>query len=396
MMRGTLILGGALLAACLWPGAACRADTQLAEGASLTLVTNMENDTSIEPDSSLHGQVRIVSAGEPCARVSSAGGGVVVDTAACNADAGALTLLVPTDMPLRLTSSGSGDVTIGDLQGPIDATVQSSGDLKLGRVRILQLRLRGSADVTGEAIGGAADIETEGSGTIKFGRVEGALRVSLRGSGDLSIGTAQIPALDVQSQGSGDLLVSNGSVGALRVRLAGSGDVTINGSASAADLQAEGGGDIHVARASGPVRRQASGGSDITIGEQGDAGIDADALRQLKQAFGSGAVTTVMTQTHDGHSAVYVLGHVIAGLIVLGLLIAVARIVLRNRGAGGVPGMRRRAAAPAAPTNPGVIAVCEKLAQIDARLARVEMHVMSREFELNRQFRQMDAGGGHG
>jgi hypothetical protein len=40
-----------------------------------------------------------------------------------------------------------------------------------------------------------------------------------------------------------------------------------------------------------------------------------------------------------------------------------------------------------------VIALCDLLAGLERRLARVETHVTSKEFDLDRKFREIDAGG---
>jgi hypothetical protein len=145
---------------------------------------------------------------------------------------------------------------------------------------------------------------------------------------------------------------------------------------------------------SGSLQRNANGGSSIVVG--GNADVASGAMRRLSNSLKSDddsdqAGDTNITIGHHGGSG---FGHFVAGVLVIGLLFAAWRTISRN---GGIAGLRRKFpnnAAPAVPTHPGVLALCDLLATLERRLAKVETHVTSREFDLNRKFREIDAGRG--
>ena len=105
---------------------------------------------------------------------------------------------------------------------------------------------------------------------------------------------------------------------------------------------------------------------------------------------GAADTSTPVRVTHHHSSGFH---SFLAGIVLLGLLFGGWRILSRNGRLGRAFGNRGSAnAAPAAPRDPGVIALCDLMVGLDRRLARVETHVTSREFELNRKFREIDAG----
>jgi hypothetical protein len=83
-------------------------------------------------------------------------------------------------------------------------------------------------------------------------------------------------------------------------------------------------------------------------------------------------------------------GHIFHAVILVGILYFIWRTVRRN---GGVAALRARFSGPsqpAAPTHPGVIALRDTMTRLDGRLARVETYVTTREFDLQRKFRELD------
>jgi hypothetical protein len=111
------------------------------------------------------------------------------------------------------------------------------------------------------------------------------------------------------------------------------------------------------------------------------------------EGAGSDTVRTVVIGRHVSAGGTVV--HVVAGLMVLGLLVALWRTIARHGGVARFarPGGRPESGGAPAPRHAGVIAVCDKIAELEKRLARVEIHVTSREFDLNRKFREIDANG---
>jgi hypothetical protein len=369
------------------------ADTRTLDGSALSLTLTGDSDTTIETDPGLSHSVRVVADSVDCLDAPDNGGQLRLSTASC-ADLGQLTVMVPPNFPVALTMAGSGNVRVGELQGPLSATISSDGDLNVRHATGLQLAIRGSGDSTIQSVDGAADIKIDGSGTVKLLRLNGPLQYEQHGSGDLVVGHIEAPAASFDSAGSGDTVVAGGHVAALRVRTNGSGDFAMDGSVDSADLEASGGGDIKLPHVSGPVHRAASGGSSIVVGA---AGMKLAAIKLAASALdsddGAGHDSDVNITIGHEHGGFF---HFIAGILVLGVLVVVWRTLSRN---GGLAGLRARFAAtaggpPAAPSHPGVVALCDLVGALERRLARVETHVTSREFDLNRKFRDIEAGGG--
>ncbi len=389
-MRASLLY--AAVACCLAAGAGtARADTRTLHGAALELTLATDEDVTIETDAGLVGAVRVVGDDLNCLNAND-GVGIQISTSACDSDMGHLAIMVPPSMPLSVEVAASGNVTIGDLKGPLRATISADGDLKIRHASIVQLEIRGSGDATIQAVDGPADIAINGSGDVRLLRLAGPLKFRQNASGDLAIVQAASPVIDIEMRGSGDALILGGHIGALRVRTTGSGDVAIGGSVGTADLGATGGGDIGVKHADGPIARHASGSSSIVVGAGAD--IAASAMNKLRASV-SGSDDDDDGGPTQGHGATTYHHHsgfhrFLAGIVVLGLLFWGWRIFTRKRRVGGAFGGRKPA--NGAPSDPGVVALCDLLAGLERRLARVETHVTSREFELNRKFREIDAG----
>ena len=388
----------------LWAAALClagmlplaaRADTRNLLGSSLSLTLTNGEDTIIETDPALTKGIRLVADNVDCLEASGQGGGgeIQLSTAPCGSSAGQLTLMLPADFPLTLMLAGSGNVRAGSLQGPLKATLASDGDLNIQHANTLQLTIRGSGDATVQHLTGSAEIDVAGSGTVKLLNMEGPLKYQQHGSGDLAIANISSPAVQIASAGSGDVVIAGGHIGALQVHVYGSGDFAMSGTLDTADLLAAGGGDIRIPQPTGTLQRRAIGGSSISVGAGG--GIASSAMQRLSQSLASdddddGDSAAHASSSHDGGNGFH---HFLAGLVVLGLLAALWRTLARN---GGAAALGRRFApqggAPAAPRDPGVIALCELMSSLERRLARVEIHVTSKEFDLNRKFREIDAG----
>jgi hypothetical protein len=374
------------------------ADTRTIEGSKLTLTLTGDDQTTIETDPGLTHGIRVVADALDClagpgGSGTGAGGEISLASAACGSDMGQLTIMVPASFPVTINSMGSGNVNVGELYGPLNVALNSDGDLNVKRAGTLRLAVRGSGDATVRAVAGAADVEIDGSGEVKLFRVDGILKVGQHGSGDLAIAHIESPLAEFEMASSGDTVVAGGHIATLRVRTAGSGDFAMAGAIDTADLQAVGGGDIRVPHIDGRVTRRAMGGSSIVIG--GRNGLGGDAMRRLSESVSSADSDESDRGVHvsrSGHASGF--GHFIAGIVVLGVLIAVWRTVSRNGGLAAVSRRFPAAGTPAAPSHPGVIALCDLLAGLERRLARVEIHVTSREFELNRKFRDIDAGTG--
>lgn len=120
-----------------------------------------------------------------------------------------------------------GNVTIGDTDGRLQASVFGGDDIKAGKVR-------------------DATLAVQGSGNISVTVVNGNLSMTI--------------------QGSGDIRVRGGFVESLMVNVMGSGDAKFNGEAVNANLSVMGSGDIDVTLVKNKPVKNAMGSGNIIVG----------------------------------------------------------------------------------------------------------------------------------
>ncbi len=372
-------------------------------GDRLALTTDGDIGVNIETQAGMSAGVRVTGGDLSCLKTQT-GQVVEIHTESCGDELGHLTLLVPPGYPISLSLNGDGDVHVDDIGGALSATLNGGGALTAGRVGDLMLAVHGSGDATLGYVEGSADLGMTGSGDVKLARVQGALHTHSSGSGELEIGSITSPAADILIEGSGDVTIGGGTIGALRAQSNASGDLTVAAQVVAADLQASGGGDMKLSNVTGVAKRHASGGSDITVG---GSATDVDSLTQLKNLQNldqlqdlkqlkaldalKGLSINLSDDDSPHHSTHHNDGgaffHFIAGVVVLVLLYFAWRTVQRNGGWGAV---QNRVTSPGGPSHPGVQAVRDTLSRLDGRLAQVETYVTTREFDLQRKFRDLD------
>jgi len=383
--RGAMKLALALLMAAMAAGGA-QAESQMVDGAQLVLTNTLSSDTVIGVDPALSGHVRVTLDGESgdtgCLSLIG-GASAVVSTSGCSAESGALRIDVPPGAPITLTNTSDGAVHLPDTDAPVTLTLTGSGDVNGGRVGYLTLAVHGSSDVKLGVVRGGAALEMTGSGDVRLTSVLGALVIKRQGSGDLAVGHIEAPTVDIQSSGSGDTLLGGGSIATLVSHMQGAGDLAVAADVHDGDVSAYGGGDVKLGRITGTVRRSHGGGSDIYVG--GPHALDS-VIGKVAMAVGNGeSFDTTSSQAPS------ILGHLLTACVVGLMAYIVWRIIKRG---GGVAAMRSSFGRsgrpePAAPTHPGVVAVCDMMARLDQRLGRVEGYVTSREFDLQQKFRQL-------
>lgn len=144
-----------------------------------------------------------------------------------------------------LGSSGCGYWNVANTEGAVSLSIGGSGDVRAGSSASLDISIGGSGSVTA---GATRDLE-----------------VSIGGSGDVAVARLDGP-MDVSIAGSGDVAVRDGTSPDVSISIAGSGDVSFGGVAVDVDVSIAGGGDVTIARATGAVSRSIAGGGDIRIG----------------------------------------------------------------------------------------------------------------------------------
>jgi hypothetical protein len=380
-MRPRFLLLPAVLLAALAAAAQARADTTTVPGDQLVVTSTLSEDVLIGTDPSLSGQVRVTLDGS-LSCLSIVGGHVaVIGTSGCSDEAGKLRIDVSPDTPVSITSHSDGDIHVRDLHSPLVAALYSSGDLTTGHVGSLTVTIHGSGDVTSGEVSGPATIEIAGSGDVRIKQVSGPLNSRQIGSGDLVIGAIESDAASLEATGSGDALIGSGHIGNLHGRFSGSSDLAVAATVGNADVEAFGGSDIKLGHVTGTLTKHASGGSDIIVG--GSSTID-HIISQVARNIGN--ADPEMHARYTSRSSGF--GHFLTFAFVLLVLYISFRIIKRG---GGLGGLRTtfRSGPPPGPSHPGVLALCERMTQLDQRLGRLEGYVTTREFDLNRKFREL-------
>lgn len=182
--------------------------------------------------------------------------------------------------------TGSGDVTIDGVQGPVDF-ISGSGDISASNVAGDVRATSGSGAVQFANIQGRAEIAS-GSGDATASKVKGETRIRT-GSGDVHADHAG-DDLDVQTS-SGDVVVEIAAAD-LRVRTS-SGNVTITGSPSASHFW-----DFHTTSGDVTLNVSSSASFRLYAHSSGDGDIDAaipivmegtSAKHELRARIGDGA-----------------------------------------------------------------------------------------------------------
>ena len=363
------------LVACVAPSAF--ADTRSVQGGNLVLTLSQSTDTVITSDSSASGWVRFSMDGDSsCLSVTGTGGAVVASNAGCGSSSGRLTIDVPRGLPLTISSEGSGDIRLSDdIEAPVTLTLNGSGDV-VGRKVMgpLVLTVHGHNDVTLGQVYGETLLDMQGSGDVRLSGLAGALTLRHEGAGDLAVGHIEADRVSIESTGSGDMLFGRGTIRLLTVHMQGNGDLGVAAEVHDGDVRTFGGGDVKLGHVTGTLTKSNGDGSDIYVG--GPAIVDT-IVGQVAKAVANGE----KSETSSGH------GTSVHFLMLLVLAIAAFILWRIMRRPGGFSASRR--AAPAAPTNPGVLAVCEKMSRLEQRLGRVETYVTSREFDLQQKFRNL-------
>lgn len=144
-----------------------------------------------------------------------------------------------------LGNSGCGLWNVANTEGAISLSITGSGDIRAGTSSALEVSITGSGSV---AAGSTRDLDVSiaGSGDVTVARLEGPMDVSIAGSGDVDVRAGTSPTVSIS--------------------IAGSGDIAFGGEAVDVDVSIRGGGDVSIARATGSVSRSVAGGGDIRIG----------------------------------------------------------------------------------------------------------------------------------
>ena len=253
-----------------------------------------------------------------------------------------LTIRVPSDFPVVIDIDGNGDLRLGDLRGPVAATLRGEVGLSAGHL-----------------FGGLA-LDNYKGGDVHVGALDGPAHLGSYGSGDLNVGRIMSPTLQTIQAGSGDISIGSGRIGAIDATASGSGDLAVAAAIEHGQVTSVGSGDITLARVSGDLTQTQTGSGDITVRARGGDAGSAASIQQSAGAEAAAAAQSAATQEADalqqaqalqhtsGHahsSRLSNFGHFL--LVMLLLAVPIALVIGRRRPARETSGPRRpRRSAP--------------------------------------------------
>ncbi len=157
---------------------------------------------------------------------------------------------------LELGNAGCGDWTVANVDGRMKLSEAGSGDVKAGTAGTLEISIAGSGDVETQGISGNASAAIAGSGDVKIAWVTGNLAAKIAGSGDV--------------------IVNGGTAQAVSASIAGSGDVKFNGEAGSVSAKIAGSGDVRLLKVSGPIAKSIVGSGSVYVGDKDISDKDND------------------------------------------------------------------------------------------------------------------------
>jgi len=179
-------------------------------------------------------------------------------------------ITVPANTRVK-ANSGSGDLTIGEVAGPVTVST-GSGDIRVTRIAEAVQARSGSGEIE---VGGARSVVANtGSGNVRASAVRGDVEAR-SGSGDISVAQEAAGEANIGT-GSGNVTLT-GARGAVRAHTS-SGDVTIEGAPAA---------EWEISASSGDVRLR----------------LPAQAAFDLNAHTGSGHIDTSLPITTSGRLA---------------------------------------------------------------------------------------------
>jgi hypothetical protein len=297
------------------------------QGADLRVTTACAKSVSIEPSSSLKGQITVEARAdhqEEIDNLNVSGGSTAVigrNHESCwmpgpNMQIGSvhigvsepetleLTVKVPQGIAIAVKEGGSAEYRIGDVGGPLRLELHGSGSVEAESAKELNLAISGSGDAHIVSLTGKLDGKISGSGSLQVQKAVlsstdltingsgdaqidegdlGNLTLTLHGSGDFSgpaagnvkyesSGSATLKLRSVKAataslkvSGNGDVAIEGGSIGSLVISSTGSADLKVYADVTDGDVTVRGSGDVKLHKVSGNLARSERGSGHISV-----------------------------------------------------------------------------------------------------------------------------------
>lgn len=298
------------------------------QGGELRVDTPCAKSVSIEPSSSLKGQITVEARAdhqEEIENLSVAGGATALVSRAhegcwmpgpnmqignlhigvSERDTLEITIKVPQGIAIAVKEGGSGDYRIGDVGGTLRLDLHGSGSVDAESAKDLALTVSGSGDAHVATVSGKLDGKISGSGSLAVqkamlssttltitgsgdARVDegdlGALTLVLHGSGDfsgpaagsvkyessgsatLALRSVKAASVSLKVSGNGDVSINDGAIESLLISSTGSADLRVDAEVKDADVTVRGSGDVKLRKVSGNLLRNEHGSGHITVG----------------------------------------------------------------------------------------------------------------------------------
>lgn len=148
--------------------------------------------------------------------------------------------------------------------------VDASGDgaYHLASGGTLDLDSSGSARIDAGALT-RLTLSMSGSGDLKVAQVTGPVHADMSGSGDVAVAKAASDKVAIDQSGSAVFRIGGGAVGALAVESSGSGQVIVHGTVGEASVNASGSGDVTIEHLTGRLAQDTSGSGSVRVEQRG-------------------------------------------------------------------------------------------------------------------------------
>jgi Putative auto-transporter adhesin, head GIN domain len=126
-----------------------------------------------------------------------------------------------------LTNQGCGNWTIANVRGRLRLDQAGAGESRAGSAAAADLSVAGSGRIVARSLPGGMMAVSSGSGDINVGEVFGPVDVRIGGTGGVTVAGGRASHMDASIAGSGDIRMG-GSAESLTASVTGSGDVVVS------------------------------------------------------------------------------------------------------------------------------------------------------------------------
>jgi hypothetical protein len=125
-----------------------------------------------------------------------------------------------------LTNQGCGNWTIANVRGRLRLDQAGAGESRTGSAASADLSVAGSGRIVARSLAEGMTAVSSGSGDITVSEVSGPVDVRIAGTGDVTVAAGEVTHLEASIAGSGNIRM-DGSAESLTASVTGSGDVVV-------------------------------------------------------------------------------------------------------------------------------------------------------------------------